>query len=50
MSDLSYFNNSKTETNPMGLYAVSVPEAGEANAFCIATPYEALGKVRVQWF
>lgn len=34
----------------MGLYAVSVPEGGEAGAFCIATPYEALGKVRVQWF
>lgn len=50
MGDLQYFSTVKTEQNPMGLYAVSVPEAGEAGAFCIATPYEALGKVRVQWF
>jgi len=50
MGDLQYFSQNKSEHNPKGLYGVSVPEAGEAGAFCIAMPFEALGKVRVQWF
>ena len=47
MGDLQYFSTVKTEYNPTGLYAVSVPEAGEGGSFCIATPYEAQGKVRI---
>ena len=50
MGDLQYFSTVKTDQNPLGLYAVSVPEAGEAGATCIATPFEAMGKVRIQFF
>merc|ERR1712166_669504 len=47
MGSLTTFAQIKTDCNPKGLFAVSPPEDCETGSFCIATPFEAKGRVRI---
>jgi hypothetical protein len=50
MGELQTFASIKSDLNPKGLFAVSIPEVDETSSFCLATPFDSLGKVRIQWF
>ena len=46
--DWTIFNAFGTDKNPNGLYACS--QIKSDGKFCITTPYETQGMIRVQWF